>query len=234
MPLSVGWPDILLRLVSAMVAGALIGLDRGEHGRPAGLRTMLLASLAACLAMIQANLLLATANKPETSFVTLDMMRLPLGILSGVGIIGAGVIIRRESGVVGITTAASLWFVTVLGLCFGAGLIAVGFVALVFGLVIVAALRPLEAKLRRDCQGTLTILETAAGPGEEEVRRVLTSQGFRISSSNVIRSAQSGELELTWKVTWRATERDHVVPEFVRTLSLHAGVSKVAWALREI
>jgi putative Mg2+ transporter-C (MgtC) family protein len=71
---SLGWPDILVRLVSAMVADALIVLDRGEHGRPAGLRTMLLASLAACLAMIQANLLLGTGNKPEHSFVTLDMM----------------------------------------------------------------------------------------------------------------------------------------------------------------
>jgi hypothetical protein len=112
-------------------------------------------------------------------------------------------------------------------------LIAVGFLALVFGLVIVAALKPLEARLSRDCQGTLTVVETAAGPAEEEVRRVLTAQGFRISSSSVVRSASGEKLKLTWQVNWRANDRDHAVPEFVRTLCLHAGVVRVAWALRQ-
>ena len=71
--------------------------------------------------MIQTNLLLATAGKSADSFVVLDLMRLPLGILTGMGFIGGGAILRRDGFVLGVTTAATLWFVTVIGLCFGAG-----------------------------------------------------------------------------------------------------------------
>ena len=80
---------------------------------------MVLVCCAACLSMIQVNLLLPTAGKPPGSFNTLDLMRLPLGILSGMGFIGAGAITRKGDVVRGVTTAATLWIVTVLGLCFG-------------------------------------------------------------------------------------------------------------------
>jgi putative Mg2+ transporter-C (MgtC) family protein len=103
-------------LFCTIVAGGWIGFNRGEHGRPAGLRTTLLVALAACFAMIQVNILLPTAGRPANSFVMNDLMRLPPGILSGMGFIGAGAIVRRDNFVVGITTAATLWFVTVIGL----------------------------------------------------------------------------------------------------------------------
>ena len=83
MPLTLTWQDIAIRLALSVLAGGLIGLDRGEHGRPAGLRTTLLVCLAAAVAMIQTNLLLATTGRTTDSFVTLDLMRLPLGILTG-------------------------------------------------------------------------------------------------------------------------------------------------------
>jgi putative Mg2+ transporter-C (MgtC) family protein len=108
MPLVVGWNDLALRLLLTVVASALIGLNRDEHGRPAGLRTTLLVCLAASVAMIQTNLLLPTSGKPSDSFITLDLMRLPLGILSGMGFLGAGVIVRRSDLVLGVTTAATL------------------------------------------------------------------------------------------------------------------------------
>jgi putative Mg2+ transporter-C (MgtC) family protein len=63
MPLTLGWNEIALRLALSVIAGLLIGLERGEHGRPAGLRTTLLVCLAAAVSMIQANLLLPTAGK---------------------------------------------------------------------------------------------------------------------------------------------------------------------------
>ena len=64
----------------------------------------------------------------------MDLMRLPLGILSGMGFIGAGAIFRRGDAVVGVTTAATLWFVTVMGLCFGAGQLPLGAAMLAVGL----------------------------------------------------------------------------------------------------
>ncbi len=130
MPVTLTWQEIAIRLALSVIAGGLIGFDRGEHGHAAGLRTTLLVCLASAVAMIQANLLLATAGKTADSFVTFDVMRLPLGILTGMGFIGGGAILRRDGFVLGVTTAATLWFVTVVGLCFGGGQIKLGLAAL--------------------------------------------------------------------------------------------------------
>ena len=116
MPLHIGWGDVALRLVLTIIAGALIGYNRTEHGKAAGLRTTLFVCLAASVAMIQMNLLLPMAGKPSDSFITNDLMRLPLGILTGVGFIGGGAILRRDNIISGVTTAATLWYVTVIGL----------------------------------------------------------------------------------------------------------------------
>src|SRR6516164_5251567 len=121
MPLHIEWGDVALRLVLTIIAGALIGYNRTEHGKAAGLRTTLFVCLAASVAMIQMNLLLPMAGKPSDSFITNDLMRLPLGILTGVGFIGGGVILRRGDMVTGVTTAATLWMMTMIGLCLGGG-----------------------------------------------------------------------------------------------------------------
>jgi putative Mg2+ transporter-C (MgtC) family protein len=173
MPLHLEWSDIAVRLLCAVLSGFVIGFDRGEHGRPAGLRTTMLVSLAACVAMLQANLLLPVAGKPPDSFVTLDLMRLPLGILSGMGFIGAGAIVRRDNLVLGVTTAATLWFVTVIGLCFGGGQIALGFSALITGALIVTGLRQFERHMKEERQGTITVVSTDGRPSEQEIRASL-------------------------------------------------------------
>ena len=136
MPITIEWPEIALRLALTVVAGTLIGLNRSEHGHSAGLRTTLLVCLAASVSMIQVNLLLPIAGKSPDSFAVLDLMRLPLGILSGLGFIGAGAIVRTGSLVRGLTTAATLWFVTVLGLCFGVGQLALGLALLALGVLV--------------------------------------------------------------------------------------------------
>ena len=87
MPLELGWKEIGVRLFLTVLGGALFGLNREEHGRAAGLRTTLLVCLAASLSMIQVNLLLGVAGKAHDSFVVMDLMRLPLGILSGMGLL---------------------------------------------------------------------------------------------------------------------------------------------------
>jgi putative Mg2+ transporter-C (MgtC) family protein len=88
MPLTLGWTEIALRLALTVLAGVLLGLNRSERGQVAGLRTNLLVCLSAAVAMIQANLLLPTDGKTPESFSVLDLMRLPLGILTGMALSG--------------------------------------------------------------------------------------------------------------------------------------------------
>jgi putative Mg2+ transporter-C (MgtC) family protein len=108
--------------------------------------------------MIQANLLMATNGKPHDSCVVLDLMCLPLGILSGIGFIGGGAILKRGDMVLGVTTAATLWFVTVMGLCFGGGQSSLGLCILAIGLATLIPLRRLEGRLIQDRHGTLTVI----------------------------------------------------------------------------
>jgi len=139
MPLHITWADIALRLVSALIAAAILGYNRGEHGKAAGLRTTMLVCLAAALAMVAVNILLPLAGRSPDSFVTTDLMRLPLGILTGVGFIGGGAILRRGNLVTGVTTAATLWYVTVVGLCFGGGQFLLGCIATAIGALVLWA-----------------------------------------------------------------------------------------------
>ena len=78
MSLHLTWIDVVLRLGVALAVGALAGLDRGGHGKPPGLRTTMLVCLAAAIAMLLANDLLATSGKSAGSFAQIDTMRLPL------------------------------------------------------------------------------------------------------------------------------------------------------------
>jgi putative Mg2+ transporter-C (MgtC) family protein len=147
MPLTLTWTDVGLRIVLTILTGAAIGYDRDVEGHPAGLRTTILVALAACLSMLQANWLMNSVGKAPDSFVVLDLMRLPLGILTGVGFIGGGVILKRGDAIHGVTTAATLWFVTVVGLCFGCDQIGLGVAGAVLGLLTLRALKLVELKL---------------------------------------------------------------------------------------
>jgi len=229
MPINPEWADIAIRLLCTALAGALIGVNRGEHGRPAGLRTTMLVALAACLSMIQANLLLPAAGKSPTSFVVLDLMRLPLGILSGMGFIGAGAILRRDNFVVGVTTAATLWFVTVLGLCFGGGQILLGLVGLATGMIVLAGLKQVEERMKHDRQGTVSIMIDPSGPGEDEIRTGLQAAGFKIVSCAAVFSSEARSQQLSCELQWRAAAHESSVPEVVRVLAQRPGVNSIAW-----
>src|ERR1700679_2695562 len=104
------------------------------------------------------------------SFVKFDPMRLPLGILSGIGFIGGGAILRRENMVVGVTTAATIWFVTVMGICFGAGQIGLGSAATAIGLLVLLGFWYIEEALYQQSEGTLWATIAVDGPSDDEIR----------------------------------------------------------------
>src|SRR5438128_1656620 len=180
MPTTLEWYDVAVRLALAVLAGSLLGLNRAGRDKPAGLRTTLLVCLAAAVAMIQANLLLGTSGKDPGSFAILDPMRLPLGVLTGMGFLGAGAIIRKGELVEGVTTAATLWLTTIIGLCLGGGQLWLGLAALAVGLFALSNLSWVERRLRRDRHGTLVLTVGEDGPTDEAVRAELATAGYRV------------------------------------------------------
>jgi putative Mg2+ transporter-C (MgtC) family protein len=229
MSTTLGWHEIAVRILCTLLAGILIGFDRGEHGRPAGVRTIILVSMAACLSMIQANLLLPMTGKTPESFAVMDLMRLPLGILSGMGFIGAGAILRRDNLVVGVTTAATLWFVTVLGLCFGGGQLTLGLSGLGIGMVVLTGVKSLEGALRQDRLATLSMVMSDAAPAEDEVRAQLVQGHFTIKSWASVYDPRAGTREIMCELLWRTKSDDTNIPEPIRIISGHPGLLRIAW-----
>lgn len=230
MPLIVSWGDLALRLGLTLVAGALIGFNRDEHGRPAGLRTTMLVCLAASVATLQANLLLPTAGKPSDGFAVADILRLPLGILSGIGFIGAGAIVRRQNLVLGVTTAATLWVVTVIGLCFGGGQIALGIAATGIGFLVLWGLKLVEEKyIQQNRRARLILVIGTGGPSSAEIANTIRMSGYRIAGESVMYSGQARCCETSYDVRWRSHRSDVAPPEFLTNFASRSGVQKVQW-----
>jgi putative Mg2+ transporter-C (MgtC) family protein len=229
MQLEPSWYDVTIRLALTVFAGVCVGINRGEHGQPAGMRTTILVCLAAAVSMIQANFLLSMVGKASDSFIVLDLMRLPLGILSGMGFIGAGAILRRGSMVTGVTTAATLWYVTVMGLCFGGGQLGLGLVMLVLAIVVLSALRWFEELLKQDCRGVLRLRIEQDALSEDEVRGLLTGAGLRVRSCAVRYDRQAQRHYLRCDLRWRGHVYDTRTPDVIERLAQHEGVSRLYW-----
>ncbi len=234
MPVTLNWEQVALRLILAAAAGFIIGLNRTEHGRPAGMRTTILVCLAASLAMIQANLLMNTIGKAGNSFVVLDLMRLPLGILSGMGFIGAGTILRRDNLVLGVTTAATLWFTTVMGLCFGGGQLGLGTAALALGCGTLWGLKYLEKVLRQDMRAMLTVSTLKNGPSDEEILAAVRQSECNILSWGIAYADHGQRREMRMEVERRTLPSDAGPPAFISQLAHDARIDTVQWLPRGI
>jgi putative Mg2+ transporter-C (MgtC) family protein len=229
MPIALDWQEIALRLSLTVAAGLALGFNRSEHGKAAGLRTTLLVCLAASVAMVQVNLLLPTAGRTSDSFVMNDLMRLPLGILTGVGFIGGGAILKRNDIVIGVTTAATLWFATVIGLCLGGGQIALGVVGTALALIALWPLGRLEDRLPRESTASLTIEVQRDGPSEQDLRDRLGKAGFAIKGSEISLGPAAGYRTFTFKLLTGYRAAEAPAPSFVDALARDAGVSNVQW-----
>ncbi len=129
------WPEIVLRLGVATLAGGLIGLNRDLHGKPIGLKTLGLVGLATAMVVVLAD------PSGDTTKISPEGSRIIQGILTGIGFLGAGVIVRAEHHfrVRGLTSAACTWLTACVGIACGIGQwrIVVVALAITFGLLIV-------------------------------------------------------------------------------------------------
>jgi putative Mg2+ transporter-C (MgtC) family protein len=227
MPVNLTWPDLVIRVVCALIAGAVMGYDRSEHGKAAGLRTTVLVCLAASLAMLQMNYLLPLAGRQSDSFVMNDLMRLPLGILTGVGFIGGGAILRRGSLVVGVTTAATIWYATVVGLCFGGGQILLGWIATAIGVLVLWGLRWFEGIMAVERHASLAVTVEEAGPDEGEIRRRLETAALTVRDISL--ECGSGVRTYTLRVTKTSRRTELAIPAVIEELTCRPGVTRLEW-----
>lgn len=134
--------DILFRILTALLVGGIVGVQREWHNNAAGFRTHILVSLGACLAMLTNEFLyhkfVGTTN--------IDIARMASYVISGIGFLGAGAIIKDGFKVRGLTTAAGLWVVACLGIAAGAGFYFAVLICSVLVIGVIALLKLVEDK----------------------------------------------------------------------------------------
>jgi putative Mg2+ transporter-C (MgtC) family protein len=174
---------ILLHLVSAVIAGGSIGLERSFHGRPAGFRTHTLVCLTSSLLMLVTIYQWQWLPGVPLEMVRTDPTRMAQGIMTGIGFLGAGVIFKEGLSVRGLTTAASIWTTAAIGILTGVGFYLAATVATVLVLGTLSAFRWLEQALPSQIYAHHNVkFERGHTIPEAELRQLIASHAFSIAN----------------------------------------------------
>ena len=177
--------DIVIRLLASLAVGGLIGLERSYHGRPAGFRTHSLVCLSTSLLMLVT--VYETRWFPGTApgHISLDPTRMAQGIMTGIGFLGAGTIIKDGLSVRGLTTAASIWITAAIGILIGIGFYFPAGVATILTLGTLSVFRWIESRMPAQfyAQFAIRFARNEAMP-EIEMRRLLEEYGFTVANLN--------------------------------------------------
>ena len=181
-----GLGEICLRLLCAMIVGMVIGTEREYTNRPAGMRTHILVALGAASVMITGQMLFLQYSAYGA---TPDPARLSAQVITGVGFLGAGTILREGTNVKGLTTAASLWAVACLGIAAGAGYYAISLMGMVFIFITLTFFEAIQDRLMgpglslhkyiletKDISAGLAAINTHALKQRAAIRDMLTEQ----------------------------------------------------------
>jgi putative Mg2+ transporter-C (MgtC) family protein len=185
--------DMVLRLGLGFIAGAIMGVERASSRQVAGLRTHILIALGATLLMILSIWLPQELTNLERG----DPGRIAAQVVSGIGFLGAGAILRLGNNVRGLTTAASLWFVAAVGLAIGAGMFLAAGIAEVMSLVTLMFIGRLERKIfPSERFKTLEISYKTGRPNFSEAQEKIRSAKIRIQSMDVVQGSMNKPTKL--------------------------------------
>ena len=172
---------IIGRLTGALVIGAMIGFERSFHGRPAGFRTHALVCLASALLMLVTVYQLHWMTEVPIDTIRADPTRMAQGIMTGIGFLGAGVIFKEGLTVRGLTTAASIWITSAIGILVGIGFWYPAILGAIAVLLVLAVFRVIEARLPSEFYAH-HMLRFARDHviGEEETRKLIHDHGLNL------------------------------------------------------
>lgn len=198
----------ILRLVLALIAGSLIGLERSYHGRPAGFRTHTLVCTASSLLMLfTVNQWKLVAGLPIET-IRIDPTRMAQGIMTGIGFLGAGVIMKENLAIRGLTTAASIWMTASIGIIIGIGFYFPAGVAFLFTLGILSLFRWIEDIIPSLYFGRLSIrFLRKENISEKELRQIINSHN--ITGTNLSYHLEEKGKFFKYQMTIRTKKTDN-------------------------
>jgi len=192
--------EILLRLGLSLVLGGVIGFERERDNQPAGLRTHMILVIGACLAMILSiNMGVISGNDPA---------RIAAQVISGIGFLGAGAILRYGFNVKGLTTATTLWTMAIVGLVLGAGYYWVAIISTVVMLVVLAALDQIEKKhVRVNVVRNIVVDLHDRKSVLREVRKTIQSLTDKVMAYSIQKSVKNKHLRLELTARFKNREK---------------------------
>ncbi len=174
--------QIIIRLLLAFALGGIIGFEREIHGRVAGLRTHILVCIGACLIMLTSmNIFEIYKGQAQV-----DPARIAAGVITGIGFLGAGTIIRFKASVRGLTTAASLWVAAAIGLAVGSGFYTGAYTTTGLALASLLLLSKVERRIIK--RAWFRVLEvTTSGESEQlkKIRNILSDYSIEIKDMEI-------------------------------------------------
>ena len=196
--------SVISRLLAATLAGGVIGLERTVHGRAAGFRTHALVCTASALLMqltiYQWHLLAGT----ELGAIRMDPTRMAQGIMTGIGFLGAGVIMRQGLTIRGLTTAASIWITAAIGIIIGMGYYAPAVTAILLVIGVLAIFRWVERIIPSEYFGHLVVVfRTDSDFSEEQLVDFLRNRDFKVANTSYSLRKEGQLLEYRMAVTTR-------------------------------
>ncbi len=197
------------RLLAAMILGGLIGLERQTRGRSAGLRTNILVCLGSAAIIVAFQKLSLELNLSAESAIRMDPARAAAGVITGIGFLGAGTIVKSKDFVRGLTTAASIWVVSAVGVTVGLGEYVIAVTLTILVLVTLYALHhlPINAdryfSLNLKWHGDLGLLN--------EVIEQLHQERISIRSRSVTRQPKTGKCYVILGLSMRYRGHDNPI-----------------------
>jgi putative Mg2+ transporter-C (MgtC) family protein len=171
--------EILLRLVVALALGGALGMERSYHGRPAGFRTHALVGLASASLMLITSFQSVWYHEPFGIHATIDPTRMAQGLMTGIGFLGAGVIMRHGPTVRGLTTAASIWITAGIGILVGIGFYVAAVLTTGIALAALSGFRWIERNVRNESYADFTVCFSAdRAPQHHEVIALARQYGL--------------------------------------------------------
>ena len=193
---------IIGRLAGALVIGAMIGFERSFHGRPAGFRTHALVCLASALLMLVTVYQLHWMTEVPLDTIRADPTRMAQGIMTGIGFLGAGVIFKEGLTVRGLTTAASIWITSAIGILVGIGFWYPAILGAIAVLLVLSVFRFIETRLPSEFYAHHMLrFPRDRTMSEADVQKLIQNHGFTVAnlSSRLTEGGQQFEYRMTIK-----------------------------------
>jgi putative Mg2+ transporter-C (MgtC) family protein len=212
--------SMVLRLVLACLLGGIIGFEREHVHRPAGFRTHILVCVGAALVMLTSEFIF---NR-YSSHVNADPARLGAQVISGIGFLGAGTIIKEGVSVKGLTTAASLWAVSCIGIAVGIGFYSGALIATIIIYLTLIVLKKMQGKIAASKMIRLYVHTQLKKGQVDEISALIESMGVSIKKTDFISSEHDGEMVLRFSLN---DIGDKPLAELIEGILCHETVRKV-------